>query len=83
MRDIWFARLARDDAFQRKGINLSAFVRQNAYDRSRSWQAKAAWNDHRDWSLRVLVGGNRGGEFSEFGRRSQRGYGAASLTLYW
>lgn len=83
VRDMWFARLAWDDAFQRKGLNLSAFVRQNAYDRSRSWQAEAAWNDRHDWSLRFLVGGNRGGEFSEFGRRSQRGYGAVSLTLYW
>lgn len=83
VRDMWFARIAWDDAFQRKGLNLSAFVRQNAYDRSRSWQADATWNDRRDWSLRFLVGGNSGGDFSEFGRRSQRGYGAVSLTLYW
>lgn len=83
VRDMWFARVAWDDAFQRKGLDLSAFIRQNAHDRSRSWQAEAAWNDRRDWSLRFLVGGNSGGEFSEFGQRSQRGYGAVSLTLYW
>ncbi len=83
VRDMWFSRIAWDDAFQRKGLNLSAFVRQNAYDRSRSWQAEASWNDRRDWSLRVLIGGNSGGQFSEFGRRSQRGYGALSFTLYW
>ena len=83
VRDMWFARISWDDAFQRKGLNLSAFVRQNAYDRSRSWQAEAAWNDRRDWSLRVLVGGNRGSEFSEFGQRGQAGYGALNLTIYW
>jgi len=83
VRDMWFARVGWDDAFQLRGFNLAAFMRVNAYDRSRSWQAEAAWNDRRDWSLRVLVGGNGGDEFSEFGRRSQRGYGAVSLTLYW
>ena len=83
VRDMWFGRIAWDDAFQRKGLNLVAFMPLNAYDRSHSWQAEASWNDRRDWSLRFIVGGNRGGESSEFGKRAQQAFGSLGVVLFW
>lgn len=82
VRDMWFARTAWDDAFGWKGFNIAAFARRNAYDRSRSWQAEASWNDRQDWSLRCIVGGNAGRETSEFGGRAQRVYASLSLVFY-
>lgn len=85
VRDQYFARLAWDDAFGQRGVNLSAFVRRNAFDGSFGWQTEAAWNDRRDWSLRLLLGGNRGGASTastEFGARAQRAFGAVSLSLF-
>ncbi|WP_263768945.1 hypothetical protein [Propionivibrio soli] len=83
VRDMWFARVAWDDAFQKKGLDLSVFTRVNAYDHSRSWQAEGTWNDVRDWSLRLIVGGNEGSQLSEYGSSRQRRYGAVSLIFYW
>ncbi|WP_028312400.1 hypothetical protein [Derxia gummosa] len=87
VRSNWFARAAWDRAFGRADLDLSAFVRVNGYDRSRFWQAEAAWHASERLTLRLIASGSTGSGpgaagtagASEFGGLAQRaalyGYG--------
>jgi hypothetical protein len=79
----WFMRLGWDDAFGNRDIDLGAFVRVNAFDRSRLWQVDAAWHLSERQSLRLIAGGFRGNLRSEFGSTTVRGYGSLNWMMFF
>lgn len=76
----WYARAMWLDAI--KGVDLSAFVRRNAYDRSRLWQVDASWHLSEHNSLSVLAGRFEGGPSTQYGMAPQRNYVSVYLTHY-
>jgi len=79
----WFMRLGWDDAFGNRDIDLAAFVRVNAFDRSRLWQIDAAWHLTERQSLRLIGGGFRGNPQSEHGSTTVRGYGSLTWMMFF
>ncbi len=81
--DAWFTRIAWDNAFGLRNINLAAFARINSSDHSRLWQLDARWhlNDHH--SLALIWGQYEGSPGSEYGRVPTRAYGQATWTVYF
>ena len=81
--DAWFTRLAWDNAFGLRHINLAAFARINSNDHSRLWQLDARWhlNDHH--SLALIWGQYGGSPRSEYGRVPTHRYGLATWTVYF
>jgi hypothetical protein len=81
--DAWFTRLAWDNAFGLRNINLAAFARINSDDHSRLWQLDARWhlNDHH--SLSLIWGQYAGRLGSEYGRVPTRAYGQATWAVYF
>jgi hypothetical protein len=80
--DAWFARLAWDQAFGSRDVNLAAFARIGAQDRSRLWQLDARWHVNDRHSLTLVWGGTHGTAASEYGRLPTRRYGMASWSFY-
>lgn len=78
----WFARLAWDDAFGNRDLALAAFVRVNAFDRSRLWQVDATWHLSARQSVRLIGGGFYGAPDSEFGSTVVRSYGSLNWMLF-
>ena len=81
--DAWFTRLAWDNAFGLRHINLAAFARINSNDHSRLWQLDARWhlNDHH--SLSLIWGQYSGRPGSEYGRVPTRAYGQVAWAVYF
>lgn len=81
--DAWFTRLAWDNAFGVRNVNLAAFVRMNSNDHSRLWQVDTRWhlNDHH--SLALIWGQYEGPPGSEYGRVPTRAYGQATWAVYF
>jgi len=78
----WFMRLAWDDAFGNRDLDLAAFMRVNAFDRSRLWQVDAAWHLDQRHSLRLIGGGFRGDARSEYGSAAVRAYASLSWMMF-
>jgi hypothetical protein len=78
----WFARLAWADAFGRRDLELATFMRVNAFDRSRLWQADATWHLSERQSVRLIWGGLRGAPRSEYGSAALRSYGSINWVLF-
>jgi len=72
VRENWFLRAAWDRALGRADLDLSAFARINAYDRSRFWQAEAAWHATPHETLRLVASGTAGAAGTEFGASATR-----------
>lgn len=78
VRDAWFARLAWDQAFEVRNLDIAAIARINAYDRSRTVQLDAAWHLDPTSSLRLILGHSSGARGSEFASALR-----SSVALYW
>lgn len=76
----WYARAVWLDAV--KGVDVSAFVRRNAYDRSRLWQVDASWHVNAHNTVSVLTGRFEGGPLTQYGLAPQRNYVSVYLTHY-
>lgn len=76
----WYARALWLDAL--KGVDLSAFVRRNAYDRSRLWQLDASWHLDAHNSVSMLAGRFEGGPSTQYGMAPQRNYVSVYYTHY-
>lgn len=81
--DAWFTRLAWDQALGMRDVNLAAFMRVAAQDRSRLWQLDARWHVNDRHSLALIWGGTHGTASSEYGRLPTRRYGMASWSVYF
>ncbi len=81
--DAWFTRLAWDNAFGLRNINLAAFARINSSDHSRLWQVDARWHLNDRHSLALIWGQYSGSVGSEYGRVPTRAYGQAAWTVYF
>jgi hypothetical protein len=81
--DPWFTRLAWDNAFGLRHINLAAFARINSNDHSRLWQLDARWNVNDHHSLALICGQYAGKPGSEYGRVPTRAYGQAAWAVYF
>ena len=81
--DAWFTRLAWDNAFGLRNINLAAFARINSNDHSRLRQMDVRWhlNDHH--SLALIWGKYAGSPSSEYGRVPTRAYGQVAWAVYF
>ena len=81
--DAWFSRLAWDNAFSLRNINLAAFARINSNDHSRLRQVDVRWhlNDHH--SLALIWGKYAGSPSSEYGRVPTRAYGQVAWAVYF
>ena len=79
----WFMRLGWDNAVGNRDLDLAAFVRVNAFDRSRLWQVDAAWHLTQRQSLRLIVGGFGGDPRSESGSTVVRGYGSLNWMMFF
>jgi hypothetical protein len=81
--DAWFTRLAWDNAFGLRHINLAAFARINSNDHSRLWQLDARWHLNDRHSLALIWGQYGGSPRSEYGRVPTHRYGLATWTVYF
>lgn len=82
-RDAWFARAAWDDAFGVRHVDLAAFARINANDRSRLWQAEVRWHLSDRHSLAAMLGGYAGDARSEYGSLTLRRYAQITGSLHF
>lgn len=78
VRDGWFVRLAWDQAFDVRNLDIAALARINAYDRSSTSQIDMAWHLSSTSSLRLILGHARGDRGSEFASSLRN-----SVALYW
>ena len=78
----YFIRLAWDDAFDNRDLDLAAFVRANAFDRSRVWQIDATWHLNPRHSVRLIEGGFSGAAGSEYGSTTLRRYRSLNWVAY-